>query len=149
MSQSEAKENPPAQRMPDVRSNSCRVLEKQNTPGHDLTAIDWQSHREFHLNLRPLPGEKPDETVRRLAAILRERNASIIRQESFGSIAAHAEMLHALQNEFGSVDWSVTGVEGSGSGNGGISGMKGRYGNGKWRFVWLLDYAFREESAGQ
>jgi enamine deaminase RidA (YjgF/YER057c/UK114 family) len=99
------------------------VLEKQNTMGHDLTVIDWQSHQEFHLTLRPLPSEKPAGTVRRLAAILRDKDTSIVRHEIFGSIAAHIEMLHALRHEFGSVNWPVTWVEGSGPGNGGISGM--------------------------
>ena len=123
MSQFETRENPTRQRVPDVRPNPCRVLEKQNSMGHDLTVIDWQSHQEFHLTLRPLPGENPTGTVRRLAAILRDKDASIVRQEIFGSIAAHAETLRALRHEFGSVDWPVTWVESSGSGCGGISGM--------------------------
>lgn len=109
--------------MPDVRPNPCRLLEKQNSTGHDLTVIDWQSHQEFHLTLRPLPGENPTGTVRRLAAMLRGRDTSIVRQEIFGSITAHTETLRALRHEFGSVDWPVTWVEGSGSDDGGISGM--------------------------
>jgi enamine deaminase RidA (YjgF/YER057c/UK114 family) len=123
MGQSETRENPAGQRVPDVRLNPCRVLEKQNSTGHDLTVIDWQSHREFHLTLRPLPGENPTGMVRRLAAILGDKDASIVRQEVFGSIAAHPQTLRALQREFGSVDWPVTWVGGSGSGNGDISGM--------------------------
>jgi len=123
MSRFETKENPAGQGVPDGRPNPFRLLEKQNSTGHDLTVNDWQSHREFHLTLRPLPGEKLDEMVRRLAAILRETSASIVRQEIFGSIAAHKETLRALQREFGGVDWPVTWVEGSGSGNEGISGM--------------------------
>ena len=123
MSQFETRENPARQQIPDVRPNPCRVLEKQNSTGHDLTVIDWQSHQEFHLTLRLLPGENPTGTVRRLAAILRDKDASIVRHEVFGSIVAHTETLRALRQEFGSVDWPVTWVEGSGSGNGGISGM--------------------------
>jgi hypothetical protein len=83
--------NPARQRVSDVHSNPSRVLEKQNSTGHDLIVIDWQSHQEFHLTLRPLPGEKLTGTVRRLAAILRDKNASIVRQEIFGSLAAHTE----------------------------------------------------------
>ena len=121
MSQFETTENPARQGVPDIHPNPCRVLEKQYSTGHDLTVIDWQSHREFHLTLRPLPSEKLDETVGRLAAILFERSASIVRHEIFGSIIAYAETLRALRREFGGVDWPVTWVEGSG--NGGISGM--------------------------
>ena len=88
-----------------------------------MTVIDWQSHQEFHLTIRPLPGENPMGTIRRLAAMLGDKNVSIVRQEIFGSIAAHTGTLRALRHEFGSVDWPVTWVEGSGSGNGGISGM--------------------------
>lgn len=123
MIQSEIRENPAKQGVPDVRSNPCRVLERQNSTGHDLTVIDWQSYREFQLTVRPLPGENPTGTVRRLAAMLGDKDAKIVRQEIFGSIAAYTETLRALQHEFGSVDWPVTWVEGSGSGKGGISGM--------------------------
>jgi enamine deaminase RidA (YjgF/YER057c/UK114 family) len=123
MSQFETRENPAGQGVPDVRPNSCRVLEKQSFVGHDLTVIGWQSYREFHLTIRPLSCENPTGTVCRLATILRDKNANIVRQEIFGSISAHAETLRALQHEFGSVDWPVTLVEGLGSGNGGISGM--------------------------
>jgi enamine deaminase RidA (YjgF/YER057c/UK114 family) len=109
--------------VPDVHPNPCHVLEKQTTPGHDLTVIDWQSHREFHLTLRSLPHENTVGTIRRLAAILGDKDASIVRHEIFGSIAAHIGTLRALRHEFGNVDWPVTWVEGSGSGNEGISGM--------------------------
>ena len=123
MNQFGTTENPAGQGTPAVRLNSCRVLEKQNSLGHDLTVIDWQSHQEFHLTIRPLPGEKPVGIIRRLAAMLEGRDASIVRQEIFGSIAAHPETMRALQHEFGNVDWPLTWVEGSGSGNGSIAGM--------------------------
>jgi len=108
---------------PDVQPDLCSVLEKQNGPGHDLVVIDWQSHREFHLTLRPLPGEKPAEMVRRLEMILHERNASVVRHEIFGSVSAYPETLRALRHELNTVDWPMTWVEGPAPIGGGISGM--------------------------
>jgi enamine deaminase RidA (YjgF/YER057c/UK114 family) len=106
-----------------VQPDLCRVLEKQHTPGHDLTVLDWQSHQEFHLTLRPLPGEAPTEMVRRLVTILRERNASVVRHEIFGLVSAHAETLRALWRELNGMDWPVTWVEGSAPIGRGIAGM--------------------------
>jgi len=77
--QTETTETLTMQSTPDVQFDLCRVLEKQNGLGHDLVVIDWQSHQECHLTLRPLPGERLAEMVRRLVAILRKRNASIVR----------------------------------------------------------------------
>jgi enamine deaminase RidA (YjgF/YER057c/UK114 family) len=123
MSRFETEGNPARQEVPDVRPNSCRVLEKQISAGHDLIVIDWQSHREFHRTVRSLPGENPTGFIRRLAGMMKDKDVNIVRHEIFGSIAAHAETLRALQHEFGSVDWPVTWVEGSGSDKGGVSGM--------------------------
>jgi len=96
---------------------------RETRPGMDVTRILFPTHQELHLSLRPLPGEKPDEMVRRLAAILRERNASIVRHEVFGSISVCSETLHTLRRELNGVDWPVTWVEGSAPISGGISGM--------------------------
>lgn len=108
---------------PDVQPDLCRALAKQSGPGHDLVVIDWQSHQEFHLTLRPLPEEKPTGMVRRLATILRERNALIVRHEIFGPVSACSETLHALRHELNAVDWPVTWVEGAAPVSRSIAGM--------------------------
>ena len=98
---------------------TCQAEAKAS--GLNVVSLDWPAHREFHLSFRPLPGEKPAETVSRLATALRDKNAKIVRHEIFGSLAAHPETLNALQREFGNLDWPVTWVEGAASE--GLSGM--------------------------
>lgn len=103
--------------------SSARSLTRQRSAGLDATISECRGVRELHLTLRPLPGEKPADTVGRLAAHLRENQAAIVRQEIFGSLAAHGETLAALRRLPGGVDVPVTYVEGNTCGAEPLSGM--------------------------
>jgi enamine deaminase RidA (YjgF/YER057c/UK114 family) len=69
--------------------------------------------REFHVTVRPLPNETPADTLGRLAAVLRAQEALIVRQEVFGTLKAHREVLQGMQKLLGEVNWPVTFVEGA------------------------------------
>jgi enamine deaminase RidA (YjgF/YER057c/UK114 family) len=95
--------------MSKTESLHCRHLDRQ---GLTITTVDRQRHREFHLTLLPLPWEKPAEIVRRLALALKDREASVVRHEVFGAVAAQPEIISALKREFGRFDWPVMWIEG-------------------------------------
>ncbi len=88
-----------------------------------LAIVDLPSHQELHLSLRPLPGEKPAQMIDRLAAVLIERNAVVVRHEVFASIVAHSETMQALRRRFADFDWPVMWIEGHGADGCGVSGM--------------------------
>jgi enamine deaminase RidA (YjgF/YER057c/UK114 family) len=100
-----------------------RAISRQGRPGIEVTSVDGPAHREFHLTLRPLPGETPAFLIRRLAEKLRETRAAVIRQEIFGSVAAHGEVQDALWRALGEPDWPVTWVEGADCAGGAVAGM--------------------------
>ena len=89
------------------------ALTQRRSAGLDITTFECRGLREVHLTVRPLPGEGPAETIRRLAAVLQENGGVVVRQEVFGSLAAHRETLQAMQRFFGEVNWPVTCVEGA------------------------------------
>jgi enamine deaminase RidA (YjgF/YER057c/UK114 family) len=96
---------------------------RETRPGMDVTRISFAAHQELHLSLRPVPGEKPSEMVSRLAGVLKDHEATVIRHEIFGPVSACSKTLRALRDELNGVDWPVTWVEGSAPISGGISGM--------------------------
>jgi enamine deaminase RidA (YjgF/YER057c/UK114 family) len=98
------------------------ALKKEKCPGLWVTAVEGLVHKEFHLTLQPLSGEKPAEMVRRLAAVLQERNAIVVRHEIFGSNAAHKETMRALRQEI-SNDWPVMWIGDGKDTDNAISGM--------------------------
>jgi len=100
-----------------------RAISRQGGPGLAVTSVDGPAHREFHLTLRPLPGEAPAFLIRRLAETLREAGAAIVRQEIFGAVAAHGEVQDALWQALGEPDWPVTWVEGVDCAGGSVAGM--------------------------
>jgi enamine deaminase RidA (YjgF/YER057c/UK114 family) len=99
------------------------ALKKQKGPGLWITSVEGLAHEEFHLTLQPLPGEKPAEMVRRLATVLREKNATVVRHEIFGSNAAYKETMQILQRDIPDFDWPVMWIGGSKNTDNAISGM--------------------------
>lgn len=89
----------------------------------DVTLADCRETREVHVTVRPLPGEKPSGTVRRLVSVLREHEAVVARHEVFGALTARGEVIQALQTELGDVDWPITFVEGASCGLNPLAGM--------------------------
>jgi len=98
-------------------------VHRQTGPGLDAISFDAQSHREFHLTLRALPGERPEQLVHRLATVLREKNAVVVRHDIFGLNSVHLEMTSALQREFGILDWPVTWMGGKAPAGNDMGGM--------------------------
>jgi enamine deaminase RidA (YjgF/YER057c/UK114 family) len=96
---------------------------RQHSPGLDLTAARHDGVQEFHLTVRPLPGEKPVDTGARLGEALRDGDAAIGRQEVFGSLSACEEVLRGLRRVLGEVSWPVVALEGSSCGSGPLAGM--------------------------
>ncbi len=100
-----------------------RLLSRHHQPGFDLTCFDCHGGRELHLTLRPLPGDGLVEVLQRLAALLREHQASVVRHEVFGALDAQPEAMTLLHRLLGRVDWPVMWIEGAGCGPGPLAGM--------------------------
>lgn len=99
------------------------ALSRQRSAGLDVTAFARHGHREFHLTFRPLRGESVAEMMQRLADVLREHQASVVRHEVFGRCAAQLEALTLLRRLLGTVDWPLTWIEGAACGPGPLAGM--------------------------
>jgi enamine deaminase RidA (YjgF/YER057c/UK114 family) len=106
-----------------MSETECLQSRQLDYQGLTITTFARQRHQEFHLTLLPMPEEKPAEMVRRLALALRDREASVVRHEVFGAIAAQPEIIAALNREFGRLDWPVMWVEGGVCEGQPISGM--------------------------
>lgn len=106
-----------------VATHQYPRLRRYTGAGFNLAVVDLPSHHELHLTLQPLPGEKPAQMINRLAAVLVERNATVVRHEVFASIDAHSETMQALRHEFVDFDWPVMWIEGCGVDGVGVSGM--------------------------
>ena len=99
------------------------ALKNEKSPGLWITAVEGPAHKEFHLTLQLLPSEKPRKMVRRLATVLQERNAIVVRHEIFGSNAAHQEIMRVLQQEICNFEWPVMWIGGGKDTENAISGM--------------------------
>lgn len=95
-------------------------LTRQRTAGLDLTSVAAAAHREWHLTLRPVPGDSPAAMIRRLASALKPAEATIVRHEVFAPLAERAETLAAMRRELGEVDWPVTWLDGGAAAGGGM-----------------------------
>ena len=98
------------------------TLAQHRSAGLDLTVFECRGLRELHLTVRPLRGETPTDTIRRLAAVLKENGAVVVRQEVFGSLATHWEVIQGMRLQLGEVDWPVTFLEGPSCGTGPLVG---------------------------
>jgi enamine deaminase RidA (YjgF/YER057c/UK114 family) len=79
-----------------------------------LIALGGAAHQEFHITIRPNPAETPAATVVRLAAALRPKQATIVRQEIFGAAGMEPETTRALHDAIGPLQWPVSWVEAAG-----------------------------------
>jgi len=78
---------------------------------------------EIVLTLKPLAGEGILETFGRLAAALKELEATLAHLMVFGSVKASAAGTEAMRRIFSGIDWPVTWVEGAACDGGPIAGM--------------------------
>lgn len=98
-------------------------FERQTSPGQDTLIVDYLTHREIHLTLRPLANEPLAHLMKRMALVLGGSTAVIVRHEVFGTVALYLETMATLGQEFGRVDWPITWVEGQTAELPAISGM--------------------------
>ena len=101
----------------------CFGIDRQTSLGLDVISLELPAHREFHLTVRPLPGEKPEGMIHRLAAVLREKDAVVVRHGICARNSVHAEMLSALRCEFRVLDWPVMWIGGRVPAADGMGGM--------------------------
>lgn len=85
---------------------------REARPGLDMAVLDRRAVREFHITLRPLPGEQLSGMFGRLRDLLRENGASVVRHSVFGACAARERALRIAEDALGRLDWPVSWVEG-------------------------------------
>jgi enamine deaminase RidA (YjgF/YER057c/UK114 family) len=93
------------------------------SPGVEGVATATAHGAEIFLTLKPLPGEGIIETFGRLAAALKELDATMVHLTVFGSVLAGAAGTEAMRRVFGGIDWPVTWVEGAACDDRPIAGM--------------------------
>lgn len=103
--------------------NSAR-LHWERAEGMNLAVLARPHLRELHLTLVPKNAETADGLVARLAEVLTRHGAVVVRQLVFGSVAAHAQTLHAMRRLLGHVDWPITWVEGGSCTSAPIAGIQ-------------------------
>ena len=106
-----------------IRPAHKPAIRRESQPGLHFTHISLACHQEWHLSLRPLPGEKPVAMMARLAGWLRAHDALVIRHEVFGSLALYDEARRGLQREVEGFDWPLTWCEGKAGSVAAIAGM--------------------------
>lgn len=90
----------------------------------EVVVVESTPVTDLHLTLTPKAGETPFDLVGRLAKVLADWDATMVRQLVFGSVAAHQPTVTALKQMFGRSVFPVTWVEGAGCGNNPLSGMQ-------------------------
>lgn len=89
-----------------------------------FVALEHPPIRELHLSLLAKSGDSIGELMDRLANVLEENQAAVVRQFVFGSITAHAGTVDAMRRCLGDVNWPVTWVEGDSCTGAPIAGMQ-------------------------
>ena len=112
----------PAEAIP-ARSASAS-LQRQKCEGLWLVAVETVPVVEFYLTLTPLPGESVPALARRLAEVVKSRNATVVRQLVFGSAAAEAKATSTLRETLADPNLPVTWVEGADCAGNDIAGMQ-------------------------
>jgi len=101
-----------------------RGIYRQHNAALDLVIFDQPHACELQLTLRPQPGETIPALFQRLGSILKEHDASIVKQDIFGSLAARSAALDALQRAMGKVEWPVMWLEGADCAGAPIAGVQ-------------------------
>jgi enamine deaminase RidA (YjgF/YER057c/UK114 family) len=89
-----------------------------------LVTLEHPTFRELHLTLQAKTGDSISELMERLANVLEENRATVVRQFVFGPIAAHAGTMDAMRRCLGEVNWPVTWAEGDSCTGAPIAGMQ-------------------------
>ena len=96
----------------------------QRRPGIAFVALEHPPLRELHLTLQAKSGDSIGELMERLANVLEEHQAAVVRQFVFGPITAYAGIMAAMRRCFGEVNWPVTWAEGDSCTGAPIAGMQ-------------------------
>ena len=110
------------ERTPDF-SGRIPSLQRRHRPQLNQGLIQQGELSEHHLTLLPQPGESAAGMVERLAELLSAHNATVVRHEVFGALAAQPDFVFAQQKLFGEQAWPVTWVEGASCAGNAIAGM--------------------------
>jgi len=90
----------------------------------EIFVVESAPVSELHLTLTPREGETPAALVGRMAAVLGEWDASMVRQIVFGSLAAQPPLMEALRKTFRTATFPLTWVEGASCANAPIAGLQ-------------------------
>jgi enamine deaminase RidA (YjgF/YER057c/UK114 family) len=102
---------------------SIPSLHRRHRPQPNQTIIQQGGLSEHHLTLLPQPGESAASMLERLADLLQAHNATVVRHEVFGALAAQPEFAFAQQKLFGEQAWPVTWAEGASCAGSSLAGM--------------------------
>lgn len=69
---------------------------------------------DFSLTIRAMRGDTPGKLVSRLAAALKERDATVLLLLIYGDCAAHEETTKLLRRYLGALDWPILWTQGGG-----------------------------------
>lgn len=106
-----------------ISSATPATLARCQSAGLESLEVEHSGVCEWHVTVRPLPGETPEALVLRLSKVLARKGAVVLRQEVFGSLDVRDSLMRAIQDRFGVVDWPVGFVEGRSCGGELLSGM--------------------------
>jgi enamine deaminase RidA (YjgF/YER057c/UK114 family) len=109
--------------MPDTL-RTIRRLHRQHDAGLDIVTCGQTRVRELHITIRPRAGEKVAALFQRLSVLLKEQQASIVKQDIFGSLAVRNDALDAMKHAVGEIQWPVTWVEGASCGGAPVAGLQ-------------------------
>ncbi|MBA4149873.1 MAG: hypothetical protein H0X66_17305 [Verrucomicrobia bacterium] len=98
-----------------------KQIVRQSSEGLNVRICEHSGICEFHISARPLPGENLSILFGRIAALLKEHDAKIVRQEVFGSIDAYEATEGLLHDLFGDIAWPLNWIDGDSTASG-ISG---------------------------
>ncbi len=80
----------------------------------DVVTLSRHSCTKFYVTAHPISDGDPYSMFENLGRFVRERKATIVAQDVFGSCVLHADGMSALAQACGEVRWPVTWIEGYG-----------------------------------
>ena len=115
---------PPQSSDPAPSRRAATRISRLHRAGLDLMAIASSPISEFHLTVTPEKRESAKDLAHRLADILHEREATVVRQIVFGSANEQAATIASLRQALEDPTLPVTWVEGASCTGGAIAGMQ-------------------------
>lgn len=100
-------------------------ITRETAPGLRAIDIPRGAITETQITSRALPGESSPDVFRRLALVVRERGAEIVKLDVFGPPSAREASLAAIAEVLGSVDFPVSWMEEMGEERQVVSGALG------------------------